>query len=178
MQKYIDINKDIINLITKSKEKFFVLIGENSSGKSEILMELEKQGFKTIDNFRFFDENAIKTIENTIEADEKIIIATHDIYQMFEVLYVPYTSVIIATFFNDLYDLASWGDVDQNTIRRMVTVKNNKLEQLLKKLLSIALFENWTDTAEKYFNNIDDSTLTPSQRTIYDMIVKLKNEKG
>lgn len=85
MENLMNMLNDIKNFIEKTENKLFVVIGENSSGKTLLKDVLEKnKKLKVFDNFCYYKDNIIwrdilKEINNE-KNKNKYIIITHDTY--------------------------------------------------------------------------------------------------
>ena len=161
--EYISIKNDIINLIEQSKEKIFVIIGYNSTGKSEIIKELKEKGYKTEDDFICLGQ---PIPENFItEKDKKFIFVTKDLSNvLYKLLYYP-NAVIIITHNNNIYDVFLIENFKGKVINSTYLEKDNTLKTLLR----ISSFY-WSDFLQSIFNSINTDDISKTNKLIYDSI--------
>ena len=128
-----ELMKDICKIILNTETNLVFLIGENSTGKSDI-GEILKDKIIVLDNY--------KGSYDDIPKDRKVLVITHNVHLLLVVN--PNTKVII-TQTNDLYistdcDVSNYGDI----IEKMCT-KNS-----LSVFLNNAVSGNWSELNELF----------------------------
>jgi hypothetical protein len=127
------LQQEICNIILNSKTDLVFLMGENSTGKSEI-GEILKDKIAVLDNYKgTFDE---------IPKDKKVLVITHKIELL---LQAEKNTKVVITRTDDLYistdcDMDSYGDVSNRVFKA----------EPLSVFLNNSISGNWSELNEAY----------------------------
>ena len=161
---YENLKSDICNIILKTDAKLIFLIGDNSTGKTEIGNALKgNNDICVMDNYR---GNLID-----VDSSKKTVIITHYIDLL---LTAPSLSKVIITQTNDIY--VSTVCDDFHTHEDIVTMMYNK--NPLGAFLNNALANNWSELNQKLLDEYiekNSSSLDVATNLIIDTIKRYIN---
>lgn len=156
------LKQDISNIILNSKTNMIFLIGENSTGKSEI-GEMLKDKIIVLDNYT-------GTFDN-IPKDNKVLIITHNINLL---LQAKRNTKVIITRTDDLYIST---DCDVNSYGDIIEIMYNK--DLLSVFLNNSISGDWSELNELFLQDYianNKLTLTPADKLILKTIEDFKQK--
>lgn len=153
------LQQDICNIILNSKTNLVFLIGENSTGKSEI-GEIFKDKITVLDNYRgTFDE---------IPKDKKVLVITHKVDLL---LQAESNTKVIITRTNDLYistdcDVSNYSDITHSMFEA----------ELISVLLNNSISGNWSELNEVFLQEyLETHKLNDADKCVLDTMERFKN---